>query len=187
MIALAKLFDIVPGWIWAALLAAAMLANCNTLRQRDGARLEAATLTAAIEKQKAEAAQTLAAETGKVLKLERELGAARAQQEKADADNAKTVANLRADLRRNSRAAGGPGLRDPWAPRCGGGSGGPAAPTAPAADSGGTDAAEAGRVLSEHFEGMLLDWAEAADQINAAYIACRTDAVNLRATLALTP
>ena len=49
MIALAKLFDIMPGWLWAVLLAAAMLANCNTLRQRDGARLEVATLTAAIE------------------------------------------------------------------------------------------------------------------------------------------
>lgn len=187
MIALAKLFDIVPGWIWAALLAAAMLANCNTLRQRDGARLEVATLTAAIEKQKAEAAQTVATETGKVLKLERELGAARAQQEKADADNAKTIQGLRADLRRTSRAAGGPGLRDPWAPRCGGGGGSPAASTAPAADSGGTDPTEAGRVLSERLEGLLLDQAEAADAINAAYIACRADAVSLRATLALTP
>lgn len=187
MIAFLKLFDIVPGWLWAALLAAAMLANCNTLRQRDGARLEVATLTAAIEKQKAEAAQTLAAETGKVLKLERELGAARAQQEKADADNAKTIQGLRADLRRTSRAAGGPGLRDPWAPRCGGGSGSPAAPTPLAADSGGTDPAEAGRVFSSQLEGLLLSLAEDADAVNLAYIACRADAVNLRATLSITP
>jgi len=181
-----KLFGIVPGWVWAALLGAALLTNCNTLRQRDAARLEVADLKLAIQKQKTEAANKLATETGKVLKLERELGAARAQQEKADADNAKTIQNLRADLRRNSRAAGGAGLRDPWSARCGGGGGGPAAPTAPAANSGGADPAEAGRVLSERFEGMLLDWAESADTINAAYIACRADAVNLRATLKLT-
>jgi len=187
VIAFLKLFDIVPGWLWAALLAAAVLTNCNTLRQRDGARLEVVGLKLAIQTQKTEAANKLATETGKVLKLERELGAARAQQEKADADNAKTIQGLRADLRRTSRAAGGPGLRDPWAPRCGGGGGGPATPAAPAADSGGTDPADAGRVLSPELEGLLLDRLERADQINAAYIACRADAVNLRATLSITP
>lgn len=181
-----KLLDIVPGWVWAALLGAAMLTNCNTLHQRDAARLEVAGLNLAIQKQKTEAANKLAAETGKVLKLERELGAARAQQEKADADNAKTIQNLRADLRRNSRAAGGPGLRDPWSARCGGGGGSPAAPAAPAANGGGTDPADAGRLLSPELEGLLLDRLEKADTINAAYIACRADAVNLRATLKLT-
>ena len=41
--------------VWAALLAAAPLANCNTLRQRDAARLEVAGLNLAIQKQKTEA------------------------------------------------------------------------------------------------------------------------------------
>ena len=81
-----------------------------------------------------------------------------------------------------SRAAGGPGLRDPWSARCGGGGGSPAAPAAPLPTVV-EQTPDAGRLLSPELEGLLLDRLEKADAINAAYIACRADAVNLRATL----
>lgn len=136
---------------------------------------------AAIGKQKVEAAGLLAIETRKVLDLERQLGAIRAAQEKTDADNARTVDALRADLRRQSRAGGGPGLRDPFAAGCGGGGGGAQAATAADARAGAADRAEAGRALSAELEEFLIEQAAAADAINIAYASCRADSQALRA------
>jgi hypothetical protein len=135
----------------------------------------------AIGRQKVEAAQLLATETRKVLDLERRLTAALAAQEKTDADNARTVEALRADLRRKSRAGGGPGLRDPFAAGCGGGGGGSQAAAPADAGAGAADRAEAGRALSAELEGFLIEQAAAADAINIAYASCRADSQAVRA------
>lgn len=135
----------------------------------------------AIGRQKTEAATLLASETRKVLELERRLTAALAAQEKTDADNARTVEALHADLRRLARAGGGPGLRDPFAAGCGGGGGGSQAATAAAAGAGAADRPEAGRALSAELEGFLIEQAAAADAINIAYASCRADSQALRA------
>src|SRR5205085_9938417 len=86
--------------------------------------------------------------------------------------------SLSEDLRRRSRGAGGPGLRDPFAPAC---SGEPAPGSGAAAGAGGADPGQAGRLLSENLEQLLLALAADADSINIAYASCREDAVNLRA------
>lgn len=134
----------------------------------------------AINKQKAEAAALLAKETARVLALERQLNAARAAQEKTDAANAKTVADLRADLRARSRAAGGPGLRDPFAGR-GIGSGGAQGAAAPGAGGGAANPAQAPGLLSAELEGFLLARFAEADALNIAYASCRADSEAVRA------
>lgn len=133
-----------------------------------------------VGRMKVEAAGLLATETRKVLALERQLGAVRAAQEKTDAENSKTVAALREDLRRKSRAAGGPGLRDPFAAECGGGGGSAEGAAAAGADGGGADATETGRLLSAELEGFLIDRLSEADDINIAYASCRADSQAVR-------
>ena len=53
MIAILKVLDFLPGWLWAAICAALMATNCATLAQRDSARTTLADLRA----QHAEAAR----------------------------------------------------------------------------------------------------------------------------------
>ncbi len=132
-----------------------------------------------------QAAATLQTETNKVNALQLELGALRASQEKTDAVNSQTVAALRDDLRRRSRAAGGPGLRDPNAAGCGGGRGGAAPAIASGAVDSPADGTETGRLLSPELERLLLDRLEEADVINNAYASCRPDAMNIRRLTAL--
>jgi cell division protein FtsB len=128
---------------------------------------------AAINKQKAKASAELAAETAKVLARERELADLRAQQEKVDASNQQTVADLEGRLRALAGAAGR--LRDPHAARCGPGGGG-AQGTPPAGAPGRpADGAAAGGLLSAELDRLLRDRMRQADQINLAYISCRAD------------
>lgn len=136
---------------------------------------------AAVSKLKADAATQLGAETRKTLEAERKLTAALAAQENTDADNAQTVAALREDLRRKSRAAGGPGLRDPFAAGCGGGGGDAGGPVTANAVDRGEDPALPGRLLSPELEGLLIDRLTRADQINVAYASCRADSQAVRA------
>ena len=141
----------------------------------------AAVYQAAIDKAKREAAATLASETAKVLASERALAALKNTLESNDAQHAKTIATQSARLRAMSRAAGGPGLRDPFASAgCGPGRGGAAAPAPATAASGAADPAPAGGLLSAELERFLLTQAEAADAVNRAYIACRADSYNIR-------
>lgn len=136
---------------------------------------------AAIAKQKGEAYAKLEAATRRVHEAERALEQARQKQEIDDALNTRTLADLRVRL----RAAAGPGLRlrDPNAAAGGGwGCGGGADPKAAApADDRPADSAEAAGLLSAELTGLLQQQAEEADAVNAAYIACRADAVNVRA------
>jgi len=174
----------IPGAIWAVVLVVALWWGWNAADARNDAVAEMGELQAALANQKIEAGKLLAHETAEVLRLEHELGAARAAQETTDATNRKTLADLRADMRRNSRAAGGEGLRDPWATGCRRSGDRPEGADSPAAEPGGGDGTDAGRVLSAELEGLLLDRLEKADTINIAYASCRADTLNLRKLLA---
>lgn len=133
----------------------------------------------ALSKQKTEAAQLLAEATGRVLVFERKLAAERAAQEVKDADNKTKVAALSAQLRAAAGTAGR--LRDPnQVGGCGAGGGGATAPAAAASSPGGDDRAQAGGLLSEPLSRLLLRITREADEVNLAYIACRTDAYSVR-------
>lgn len=136
----------------------------------------------AIDRQKAQAAATLADETEKTRLLERALLVATRQQEQKDATHQKTVADLADRL----HAAAGPlgRLRDPNAPRAGcwpGGGGTQGAIAAPA-DAGAANAADAHGLLSVQLSDLLARLLREADDINAAYASCRADAYAVRAT-----
>ena len=183
----ARICNAIPGAVWAVVLLAALWHWWGDHGALVSLRADHAALQDAVEAQKEQAAKLLAAKTAEAEAIQLKLATALALQEKTDEANKKTVADLRAEMRRNSRAAGGPGLRDPWvrpsAAGCGRG-GGSAQPQDPAAARDrAEDGAEAAGVLSQEFERLLLDQAEAADAINIAYIACRADALSLRATM----
>lgn len=181
-----SLLDLVPTWARLAILAALLavaVAGFYAWKDSIGDAREAqvvARYESAIAAQKIEAARALATETNRVREAEDRLRQALQTVETQDHENEKTIERLRADLRAVSRAAGGPGLRDPWAARCGGGGGGAGgAPAAHTVDRA-ADGADVGRAFSSELEGLLLDQAERADTINRAYAACRQDALTIR-------
>jgi len=180
----ARICNAIPGAVWAVVLLVALWHWWGEHGALVDLRADHAALQDAVEAQKEQAAKLLAAKTAEAEAVQLKLAHALALQEKTDEANKKTVADLRAEMRRNSRAAGGPGLRDAWAaPRRGcGGSGAQSQDPAATQDRAG-DTADAAGVLSQEFERLLLDQAEAADAINIAYIACRADALSLRATM----
>ena len=195
MFALLKVFDIVPGWVYALALAASVAWGGVNAFQRNLARsgeaaakvtakansdaLESARLQ--VEQNKQRAAQLLADETAKTRATETRLATARATQEKTNAANKTTIESLKTDL---SSAAGAAGrLRDPnggQAGGCGGGGGGASGDPATAAAGGAGDGAKAGGLLSTQLTGLLDRLTLEADTINAAYIACRQDAITVR-------
>lgn len=194
MKAIAAIFDVVPGWFYAILLAIALGALAMETDTANKAKLEAQTqktavqtMKTAIEKLKADAAQELADQTGKTLALQQKLDAAKNAQEIRDAENRKAVAALSDRL----RAAGGPTLqlRDPFQPTpgCWGGSGSPAPQGASSAGDRSDNPAAAGGLLSPELTRFLQSKDDDADAINLAYISCRTDAQSLRDTLNSTP
>ena len=178
--AAARIANAIPGAVWACGLVVVLWCWWDAAGDRDEARTELAELVQAVDQQKEEAALQLAAETAAVQRLTDALAAVLQEQEGTDAKNQQTIAQLRDDLRRRSRAAGGPGLRDPWAAGCGGGGGGAEGAAAAASQPGAQHPAEAGRLLSAQLEGLLLERFEEADAINAAYASCRADTLNLR-------
>ena len=143
-----------------------------------GADRQLAIDTVAINKQKAEAAATLASETDKVHAAERALQDFKNDQELQDADHKKTVTDLSDRLRRIAGAAGR--LRDPNAAGCGQGSGGATNQTATTAGGGPADPAQAGGLLSAELSGLLAQLTKEADDINIAYTSCRADAYAVR-------
>ena len=93
MTALLGLFSIVPGWLYAAVIAALMATNCATLAQRDSARVELSTL-------KAEHAEAARAAEASARAKEQEAAATLAQTEKDARDAQKRLsADLAAALR----------------------------------------------------------------------------------------
>jgi hypothetical protein len=148
------LLDIVPSWLWAALLAAAVATNCATGVKLSAERLEHQTL-------KAETAKALAAEVQKVRELEKKLADASIRQEKTDAKNKTIVADLSRDLADQR-------LLDPFARGCE-----PKAEATGNPPSGEGHPTQAGRPLSAEFERFLKQQARDADDINIAYASCR--------------
>src|SRR5205085_8324704 len=89
--AVAKLFDILPGWVWAAIVAGALLHGCAVGMQRDGARLEAATVKATAAAEHAEHLDAMVTQTNLVLKKTNELRELRAAQDRKDSDAKSTI------------------------------------------------------------------------------------------------
>jgi hypothetical protein len=181
MLAFIKIFDIIPGWAWAALFAAAVLVNCGNVAQRNAARVQAAEAKTALAQQGERHAVALEQETRKVWELQGLLNDAWMAQETKDAEAKNTIEGLREDLRRRSRAGGGGGLRDPHAAACPRG----AAPAQGAADAGAdaADPPEAGGLLSAPLERLLLDTIAQADAINIAYASCHERTLTLERIL----
>lgn len=179
MKAVAALFDMLPGWVWAIIVAALLATNCTSLGRMQLAKVAEAQAKETLAGERLRHEKALGAETAAVLQLERELGTQRAALEKRDAEHKTVVDGLREDLRRKSRAGGGGGLRDPNA------AGGCPAPGPAAAGAGGGagDTGQAGGLLSEPLERLLLDLTDEADTINRAYAACRDDAMTVRLKL----
>lgn len=173
-----------PGrWMLYLLLAAAVVfwikVEYSRVDQR-GYDRAAGVFQKAIDRQKGEAATLLAVETAKTEMLQGRLNAAHAALESNDAQNAKTINVLAADLRAATRAGGGPGLRDPNAARCWPRSDSPESPASAGAASGPGDGTAAGGLVSPELERLLQDHTDKADKINRAYIICRADAINNR-------
>lgn len=135
---------------------------------------------AAIEIQKEQARKELEDGRMRVEKAEGAAAAAKQTQDLKDSQNAKTVAYLERKLFLAGR------LRDPYATphRCGPGGDGARPESAASADDSGNDAAETSGLLSERFSDLLRARAQAADEINIAYISSREDAARLRGLLA---
>jgi len=112
--ALAALAGIVPGWIWAAIVAGAIATNCTTTHQRDSARLELSELKASTATQEATRAEVARlAEAGHRARERDHAEAIETTTQKAtDEKNAlaRVVADLRGQLRnRPQRPAPGGG------------------------------------------------------------------------------
>ncbi len=164
----------------AALLAALFFAEQHV--EGLGYDRRAAEDAAAIEKQKAEAATTLAAETEKTRLLEKSLQRATQKQDLQDAKQKTETDVLAARLRALAGPAGR--LRDPNAAPDGCGRGGSSAPGAdPAAPADRPDdSTEAGGLLSAELSGLLQSRLADAEAISAAYSSCRADAYTVRGT-----
>jgi hypothetical protein len=124
-----------------------------------------------IEKLKGDAATTLAAETERVRKAEQALRDFKDNQELKDADNRKIVQALADRVRSLIGDAGR--LRDPNAPRCGGGGGGATGQAAEGSGDRPADGTQTGGLLSAELSGLLAKLTHEADVINDAYISCR--------------
>jgi len=175
-----KIFDLIPGWIYAIAVAALLIfVGLQTVRLAGEEKDHANTRTVYAE-ERTLAAQALTVATGNVLKLERQLGAAKDQQEKTDAANRKkseAQGRVIADLRARNDGR----LRDPNATSCTGT--GPAVATGSSSGAGAADATQSGGLLSEPISRLFERLTREADEINDAYASCRADALTLRATL----
>ncbi|MET3512721.1 hypothetical protein ABIC63_000486 [Pseudacidovorax sp. 1753] len=140
--------------------------------ERDGARQALDQVNAAVRRQSAEAAATLASLNASVLAQQKRIDAAAAAQEKTDATNGATVEHLReqlraARLRAGAAEAGGRG---------GGGGGAPGAAGAGAGDRVAGGAQTAG--LFPDAAAAADDDAYEADRVNLAYGSCRAALFN---------
>lgn len=146
--------------------AAALVSQLKDARtERDGARAARDTLAGQVEAQKAEARAKLAALNASVLAQQKRIDAAHAAQEKTDATNLATIADLRDRLRRERLQ------RSAEDARRGGGGGAAGQAGAGAGDRAAGGAAAVG-LLPDPEAGADED-AFLADQVNEAYRSCR--------------
>jgi hypothetical protein len=185
--------SIVPGLVWAILLAIAALYGSLMHHERDSAVSEKNVIQASYEQltakvihQKMEATALLKKLTAERDALQAQVNDMRKAQEKKDADNAKLIATQAARLRDLAAASPGGQLRDPNAGRGCGRAGAESGPAA-AAGSGAEHAAEAGGLLSKELSGLLIRLTGEADDINAAYESARADALMCRQAQSASP
>ena len=171
-------------WLAAAAVLALLVLSYGFWADHIGDEREAAVrakYTAASDQQKAKAGLLLRAETERANAATARLIELKTEQEKHDAENKNTIADLAVRL----RAAAGPvaRLRDPNAARCGGGGG--RAPTADPARAGSSaaDPTETGGLFSAGATELFQRLTREADEINVAYVSCRPDSLNLREVL----
>lgn len=121
MSALAGLFGLVPGWLWACLAAASVLHGCWVGHQRDSATNGLHALQASVAKQEAARAQAASTANANFRKFEHQQAASAAELENAnqtaklaagtvDRSNRDDVDGLRRDVASLDAAARGGGL-----------------------------------------------------------------------------
>ncbi|PQA78675.1 hypothetical protein [Rhodoferax sp. TS-BS-61-7] len=162
----------------------ALMFGVRAIDQRGYQRAKAEA-TAALKEQQRQAERLLASETAKARAAEQALRDFKTNQEKQDAKNQSTVADLSSRLRQLAGSAGR--LRDPNAHGCGRGSGGPTGEVATAPGSGAADPAEAAGLLSVPLTELLQRALRESDDINVAYASCRADTYAVRAEPPLSP
>lgn len=149
--------------------------------QRDLAKASLKDLSAAVDKQKSEAAATLRTLNASVVAQQKIIDARYAQGEKTDAQNTQTIDGFRADLRRLRDAARR--VLDA-ADSTGGGAGDRGASgevvAGPVAGPGGTAPPRGLLPAAPNPEVDADDDAYEADRINDAYRSCRADALAVR-------
>jgi len=129
---------------------------------------------------KIEAARILGLETLKTKAVEDAMADALHERELKDADNHKTIEVLSTYIRTIVGESGR--LRDPNAAGCGGSGGSTAGQTFSSASGGPANGTESGGLLSAELSGLLTRLTREADDINEAYISCRADAFQVRAS-----
>jgi hypothetical protein len=159
-------------------LVLAVLSGIRQIDQRGYNRAKAED-QAATNQLKADAAARLASETERVRETERAMQIQLSNQNLKDATHEKIVADLSGRIRLAAGPAGR--LRDPNATGCGRGGGSTPADPATGADGGATDGAQTGGLLSVPLTELLAKALRESDEINVAYVSCRSDAFKVRA------
>ena len=134
---------------------------------------------ASIDKQKAEAAATLASETARVHAAEaalQDFTNSRNENDQVNEGALDILAGKSVALRNAVDQ-----LRDPHAAGCGSGSGSSTSQAATGAQAGAGDGAAAGGLVSKPLSDLLFELKDAGDRINLAYICCRADIYKVRA------
>jgi len=179
MLGWTKVFDILPGWLWALALTGALgLAWWQYDAKRDLV-VELAKVDKALADQKIQAGKTLLTETQRANDAELKLQKALGESERLSAKNTEVSGAYYRTLADLARAESGR-LRDPAATGCRCSSDKPQTAGAPSAVNSGGDGTATGGLLSESLSGLLQSEAKANDRINDAYAACRADSLKLR-------
>ena len=175
--AVAVVLALVGGVLWWANDKAAKAAASAT--QAADLRWEGA-----VSKLKLQASAELSAANQRAADVTLRLNELRNEQEKKDANNVKTIGDLRLAIAIERRGTGGR-LRDPNAEAPGCGSGGQNQPAAsdPTANGGRADAPQAGQLLSVQLTDLLDRLLYEADEQSVAYTSCRADSQALRLQL----
>ncbi|MGJ7529871.1 hypothetical protein [Variovorax sp. GB1P17] len=181
-----KIFDIVPGWLWAVFLAVTLVAAFGEREVGQHYKADAivqkanvTALSSAIKTQKDEAAATLRTLNASVLAQQKTIDAAHAAQEQKDAANVQVVAGLQQGLHDALTSRGGR-MCNPAAAGRGSGSGGAAGQATSSVEAGAADRPQAGGVLSADAQGLLGRLMKEADDVNNAYASCKADASVVR-------
>lgn len=186
MTAIAGIFNLIPGWLWAIALTIALAVGLGEREMKQHYKAEAVeqaanvmALSRAIKTQKSEAAAMLRTLNASVLAQQKTVDAAHAAQEQQDAKNVQVVAGLQQGLH-DALATRGNRLCNPAPTGRGSGGGGAAGQVAANASTGAADPAQASGLLSTDAQGLLGRLMKEADDVNNAYASCKADGVTVR-------